>query len=94
MAAESTHIPEGLSAYNRTPVFTEQTVPKALLADHNTKTGVWGLIQVESGKLRYTIPGRKLEQELTPGAPGVVKPEELHHVTPLGPVRFFVEFWR
>lgn len=94
MTTESTHIPEGLSAYNRTPVFTEQTVPKALLADHNTKAGVWGLIQVESGKLRYTIPGRNFEQELTPGAPGVVKPEELHHVTPLGPVRFFVEFWR
>lgn len=94
MATECTHIPAGLSPYNRTPVFTEQTVPKALLADHHTKAGVWGLIQVESGKLLYTIPGRNLQQELTPDTPGVVKPGELHHVTPLGPVRFLVEFWR
>lgn len=90
----SSGLPKGIVPYKRTPVFTEKTVPKALLSDHSTKAGTWGLICVESGTLRYTVPGRKYMENLSPGINGVVHPEELHHITPLGPVRFFVEFWR
>lgn len=91
-------LPPGLAPYKRTPVFTEATVPQGLLKDHSTAPGVWGLIHVEAGRLRYrgTDPaGPPSEQVLTPkNAPGVVVPMILHHVEPLGPVRFSVEFWR
>lgn len=87
-------LPDGLAPYNRTPVFTEKTVPKRLLHDHNTKAGVWGVIHVESGLLRYSVPSQNSDQLLSPGTPGIVEPEVLHHVTPMGPVRFSVEFWR
>lgn len=87
-------LPKGLAPYNQTPEFSEETVPAALLKDHNTKAGVWGLIHVKSGTLEYTIPSRGETMTLTPGTPGVVEPQVMHHIAPKGPVRFFVEFWR
>ncbi len=88
------HLPAGLTAYKRTPVFTEKTVPKGLLKDHNTKAGVWGQIHVESGQLKYIIPSKGKSHLLTPGIVGTVMPDERHHIEPVGPVQFFVEFWR
>ena len=88
-------MPEGLVAYKRTAEFDEGSIPAGLRKDHSTKPGVWGLIHVLSGRLRYRIDsmdGRELLLE--PGTPGVVVPEALHHVEPDGPVRFFVEFHR
>ena len=91
-------LPEGLVAYRDTPIFTETTVPAALLSDHDTKPGTWGLIHVAEGRLRYrvTAPRRApLDIVLTPGdPPGIVEPTIRHQVEPLGPVRFRVEFWR
>jgi tellurite methyltransferase len=78
--------------YKRTATFTEQTLPAALRADHRTKPGTWARIVVEDGALEYHVRGRV--HRLTPGAPGLVEPERTHHVTPLGPVRVHVEFWR
>lgn len=93
----SAQVPPGLAPYKRTSAFTETTVPGALLKDHSTKEGVWGLIHVEHGQLRYCVtdPRRPAsERVLTPGEPGVVEPTILHRVEPLGPVRFHVEFLR
>lgn len=87
-----------LESYNSTPTFTESSVPAGLLADHSTKDGVWGLIHVTQGRLRYCItdPGRNPEEwELNPDSdPGVVEPTILHRVEPMGPVQFHVEFLR
>ena len=91
-------LPHGLAPYRRTPDFTEATVPPALRADHDTKSGTWGLIHVAEGRLRYRITDLRrapAERILTPDdPPGVVEPTIRHHVEPLGPVRFHVEFWR
>lgn len=87
-------LPVGLTAYKRTPIFSEKTVPKGLLNNHNTKAGVWGQIHVESGTLKYAIPSKNMNHILTPGIIGTVAPEERHHIEPDGPVQFFVEFWR
>ncbi|MEM1200338.1 MAG: DUF1971 domain-containing protein [Pseudomonadota bacterium] len=87
-------LPEGLTPYRRTPVFTEETVPAGLLRDHQTKAGVWGVIEVSAGRLRYTIPSSGEVVELHAGLKGIVEPEVPHHVTPLGEVTFSVEFWR
>jgi len=88
-------VPESWEPYRRTPEFTEESVPAALRAAHTTKAGVWALIQVVRGRLRYGIhePVERVA-ELVPGSPGVVSPEVRHHVEPLGEVVFFVEFWR
>ncbi|MFO0612545.1 MAG: DUF3565 domain-containing protein [Polyangiaceae bacterium] len=86
--------PLSFEPYKRTPVFTEETVPRALLADHTTKAGVWGRIEVLEGALAYDVPSLSLVFELRPGEDGSVAPEVPHHVTPRGAVRFFVEFYR
>jgi tellurite resistance-related uncharacterized protein len=83
-------LPDGLATYKRTPSFSESTVPAGLLADHRTKPQVWARIIVEDGKLEYTCDRGTFV--LRPGIDGVVEPERSHHVRPLGPVRFHVEF--
>lgn len=87
-------LPKGLHAYRRTPVFTESTVPAGLLKDHDTKPGVWGVIHVVSGRLCYSIPSRGESVTLSPERPGIVEQTVPHHVSPLGAVSFYVEFWR
>jgi tellurite resistance-related uncharacterized protein len=90
-------IPAGLTAYKRTPEFTQANVPAGLLREYCTKAGVWGLIRVVEGELIYrVVDGRRAAREcrLSPAAPGVVEPGIFHRVALDGPVRFFVEFFR
>ena len=98
MQAPATILPGGLVSYRRTPEFTEETVPAGLKRAHSTKEGVWGLIHVLGGKLRYRILDERrapAELLLVPGSPpGIVEPTVLHEVEPLGSVRFHVEFFR
>jgi tellurite methyltransferase len=88
-------LPDGYAPYRRTPDFSEQSVPAALLADHSTKRGVWGLIHVSSGRLEYHVQSPPERSEVVvPGTPGVIAPEVKHRVACPEPVAFFVEFWR
>lgn len=87
-------IPAGYVVSRRTPVFTQETVPPALLSAHQTKGGAWALIHVLEGKLRYCIESPPSERILEPGQPGVIEPEVRHRVEPIGPVRFYLEFHR
>ncbi len=94
MSGRSGEFPAGLRPYNRTPLFTEATIPTGLARHHSTKAGVWGLIRVIEGRLRYRIIEPPVESILDPTHPGIVQPTQLHEVAALGPVRFFVEFYR
>lgn len=87
-------MPNNFIAYKRTFVFTEESVPAALKKDHSTKTGVWAKINVEEGRLRYRVPLLGEEMDLSQNKIGIVVPEVLHSVEPLGKVRFFVEFYK
>ena len=94
----ATNLLDGLEPYKRTATFTENTVPAGLLGDHSTKDGVWGLIYVEEGALRYAVTDPRCapaETLLTPeGEPGIIEPTILHRVEPVGAVRFHVQFLR
>ena len=91
-------LPSGVVAYRRTPVFTEDTIPAGLRREHRTKPGVWGLITVLDGRLRFrALPSHAMPQDsrlLSAGERIVIAPDEPHEVEPDGPVRFFVEFYR
>ena len=76
----------------RTPEFTEDSIPNGLRARHVTVAGVWGRIVVTAGALRYRCAELGIDVALTPEQPGIVAPEASHQVDPAGPVRFFVEF--
>lgn len=86
-------LPAHFVAYRHTPVFTETTMPAALRADHTTRAGVWAKIIVLEGRLRYRVDGLDVTKTLSPDEVGIVLPEVVHHVEPLGPVQFRVEFY-
>lgn len=86
-------LPSDVVPYKRTPIFDEQSVPKGLLNEHQTKESVWGKIVILDGKLQYTINEPEKESIiLDPDNVGIVEPTIRHEVKPLGKVRFFVEF--
>lgn len=88
-------LPPNVIAYRKTPIFTQETVPSALLSRHTTNAGSWAKIWVISGQLLYQILLDSPEEyTLTPDSPGIVEPEVPHQVKPLGLVEFYVEFYR
>ena len=92
---ERFELPKGFEAYKRTPDFTADSVPAGLLRHHSTKPGVWALIHVLEGRLRYVVePPLVHEEVIDAGGQAVIVAEVLHRVEPEGAVRFFVEFFR
>src|SRR5688500_11128679 len=88
-------MPAGFAPYKRTPEFTAATIPDGLKKQHSTKPGVWALIHVLEGRLRYVVePPLPRDEIIEAGARGVIVAEVLHHVAADGDVRFFVEFHR
>ena len=81
------------SPYKRTPVFDENTLPAGLRREHRTKPGVWGIIRVLDGRLRYRVLDLVSEKILDSQNPGLVLPDQPHFVEALGPMRMQVEFY-
>ena len=54
-AARPIGLAESAKPYRRTAIFTQATVPAALLRAHSTKDGVWGVVHVLEGRLGYRI---------------------------------------
>jgi tellurite resistance-related uncharacterized protein len=79
--------------YKSTSVFDENTLPAGLRREHRTKTGVWGVIRVLDGRVRYQVLDPASEVILEPGCSGLILPDEPHLVEPLGPMRMQIEFY-
>jgi tellurite resistance-related uncharacterized protein len=79
--------------YKSTPVFDENSLPAGLRKEHRTKAGVWGVIRVLEGQLRYRILDPIAETIIDPDHPGFVLPDQPHLVEPLGAMRMRVEFY-
>jgi tellurite methyltransferase len=87
-------LPNNVMPYKTTPVFDETTIPAGLLKNHSSKEGVWGKIVVVEGKLLYRIYDTHQEIILDKDHYGVAQPKQLHHIEPLGEVKFYVEFFK
>lgn len=87
-------LPEGALVYKRTSTFTEETLPTGLTKAHATKAGVWAVIEVTSGRLRYREPETGVDVVLDEKTVAVAGPEEVHCIAPIGNVAFSVTFWR
>ncbi len=88
-------LPDDVKAYKRTATFTETTLPAGLQGEHRTRTGVWGVIRVQSGEVLYRILGTEIEEHLLrPDTPGIVEPAVPHQLELRGPVELYVEFCR
>jgi tellurite resistance-related uncharacterized protein len=86
--------PGNFIPYKKTPVFTEKSLPSGLKNEHSTKTGVWGKIILTEGTLQYLVNSLKTNTVLSPNEPGIILPEILHSVALLGPVKFYIEFYK
>ncbi|MEM7540049.1 MAG: DUF1971 domain-containing protein [Pseudomonadota bacterium] len=89
-------LPDGLTRYKTTPAFTEETVPKGLLKDHQTAAGVWGKLVVSHGEIEFVVTEAGQERTLvaSPQRSIHILPAAKHHVRVTGPVTFAVEFFR
>lgn len=88
-------LPSTAIPYKRTPDFTEQTVPGALLGRHDTAKDVWAVIHIIEGSLLYRILEPSLEEHrLDPTHPGIVEPQIPHQLQINGAVRFYVQFFK
>ena len=88
-------IPVGMQPYKRTATFNQDSVPAALRRRHDTKPGAWAKIVVVSGKLKYRILSDPIEEVIvSPEQPGIVEETVPHEVEPVGPVVFYLEFYK
>jgi tellurite resistance-related uncharacterized protein len=62
--------PSSKVPYKCTPIFDETTLPAGLRREHRTKAGVWGVIRVLEGRLRYRVLEPNSEVILEPAIPG------------------------
>ena len=79
--------------YRTTPVFNQVTLPPALRREHNTKAGVWGVIHVVQGSLRYIVCDTGHCETLGPDQTALIRPQQDHFVEPVGDVSFYIEFY-
>lgn len=93
---ERSELPAGYAAYRRTATFRTGSIPEALLRQHDTKPGVWALLEVSRGSLDFVelLDAGERRTTVAAGARAVIRPGVLHHVAPQGDVEFSVEFWR
>lgn len=86
-------IPTDPSPYKLSPIFNEETLPAAFRRAHSIKPGAWGVIRVLRGELRYVIEEPATEVILNPDRPGLVRPQQLHHVEAIGSMQMQLEFY-
>lgn len=79
--------------YRSTPIFDENTLPAGLRKEHRTKAGVWAVIRLLEGRLRYRTLDPDSETILDPERSGLILPEQAHFVEPLGAVRLQIDFY-
>lgn len=96
MTRIETELPPGLVCYRRTPHFSSDNVPPALLSAHSVKPGVWGMLRVVKGRVRYCLDGNARTSLIVPeGGAAVIAPGVSHHIELLDAVStFFIEFHR
>ena len=87
-------MPANLAPGGSTAVFTQSTVPEALQREHRLAEGVWGVLHVLTGNIRFV--DLESSQEETIAAPGniTIRPDIPHRVAVEGPVEFRIEFFR
>lgn len=79
--------------YKTTAIWDEISLPTAIRGEHSTKAGVWGVLRVLEGEvdLVFAEPARRVR--VNPSKPGLIGPQEVHHVELRGPMRMQVEFY-
>ncbi len=85
-------LPQG--PYRSTPEFDEASLPKALQNTHNTKAGVWGMLNILAGTIHFIDEAAgDVVHKLKAGDVHPIQPQSDHHLELTGPVRLRVDFY-
>lgn len=88
-------LPDGFVPYRKTPPFTADSLPRALLFRHTTKPGVWGKLEVVRGQIAYVLEHDPEQRRIVgSGEHLFIPPEVEHHVEVVGPVELVLELYR
>lgn len=87
----SRQIPVGATVVRRTPTFTNDSVPPALLRKHHTT--VWAQLLVFTGEVGFVEDETGWSTVATASAPVVIVPNRKHHVEPSEEASFAVQFY-
>lgn len=89
-----TDLPHHLVFVRSTPDFTPDDVPAGLLREHRVALGVWGVLRVLDGTVRYVREDTGDARVVGAGEHQVIPPGVPHHVEPGPGSRLRVEFHR
>jgi tellurite resistance-related uncharacterized protein len=84
-------IPDRVTSGRRTPTFTAESVPPALLRDH--RTTAWARLEVEAGTVVLVEDHPPWRAEARPDQPVVIVPDRPHRVVPSADAHFAVQFF-
>ena len=87
-------LPDGIAPSGASPIFTQDTLPDALQAEHALVTGRWGVLHVFEGTLRYLELESARERVVSAPDLIVIHPEVPHRVAADGPLRCRIDFFR
>lgn len=86
-------LPNNVTTFRRSSVYTQDNIPKVLFDSHHTKNNVWAVIHVQKGELAYHVDQDSRTQTLVkPDTPCVIEPEVDHHIEAIQDVEFFIEY--
>ncbi len=86
--------PDDLIPGHSSPVFTRDTLPDALQAEHTLAPGHWAVLNVLEGSLRFVNLETGGEQSITAPAKVTIQPGLPHKVAIEGPLRCRIDFFR
>lgn len=84
-------LPSTVTLGRRTPDFTSETVPRALLSAHLTKA--WAELVVSVGSVRFVEEAGQWVAVAGPDNPVVIVPGRRHHIEPADGAVFAVQFY-
>jgi len=86
-------IPAGLAVVRTIGPFDDATLPAGLRRDHRVAGGVWALLRVLDGAVRFTMAtDPPVDRALAAGDTQTIPPDVLHSVRPRGPARVTIDF--
>ena len=88
------HLPDGLVPGGASPVFTQDTLPDALQAEHTLARGHWAVMNVIEGNLRFVNIDTGEERPISAPDRVTIPPGLPHRVALEGPLRCRIDFFR
>lgn len=80
--------------YASSPIFDETDLPASLRAEHRTKPGTWGVARVIEGSVVMVYDDTGERRTLTPARPGLLAPDQPHHVELTSHMKMQIDFFR